>query len=167
VYIGSAPAPLLYVSPGQINFLVPPELPPGPVDLRVALATRSGPAVQLVLAASSPALFQSDPEFAVAVWREDVVTVYATGLGSTVPAAVGGELARGPAPLEKLSSLRVEIAGTELPPEAVLYAGAAPGFAGLYQIDMRMPKGAEPDPEIRISVSGNRSPAGVRLRTPK
>jgi uncharacterized protein (TIGR03437 family) len=165
VYVGSAAAPLLYVSPNQINFLVPAGIGAGPAELRVTLESRGGPAVQLMLDEVSPALFMADPEFAIAQWQDGVVILYATGLGRTVPPTLSGQLAKAAALIEKLESFRVELAGTELSPDAILYAGAAPGFAGLYQINLRMPESIEPNPEIRISLSGMKSPAGVRLRT--
>lgn len=167
VYVGSAAAPLLYVSPNQINFLVPAGMAAGPTDLRVTLEARSGPTVPLVLGEVSPALFMADPEFAVTQWQDGVVILYATGLGRTVPATLSGQLVKVAAQIEKLESFRVEIAGVELPPDAILYAGSAPGFAGLYQINVRVPEHLPHDPEIRISISGLKSPAGVRLRTPK
>ena len=164
VAIGITQVPLLYVSPTQINFLVPAGIATGPSELRVWLEARAGSAVQIVIGEVSPALFQADPEFAVSASRGGVTTLYATGLGRTTPRLLNGELAKGPAPLERLDSFRVEIGGVELPPDAVLYAGAAPGFAGLYQINVRLPEGMQGDPEIRISVSGFKSPTGVKLQ---
>ena len=167
VVVGAAVAPLLYVSPAQINFLVPSDIAPGPADVRVTLDARAGPAVRIVLGEVSPALFQADPELAVAVWQEGVVTLWATGLGRTVPPLPSGQLAQAAAAIEKLAVFRVEIGGVELPADAVLYAGAAPGFAGLYQINVRVPDEMPSDPEIRIRVGDSRSPAGVKIRTPR
>lgn len=167
VLVGASPARLLYVSPGQINFLIPSEIELGSAELRVTLDALPGPAVRLPIAEAAPALFQADPEYAVATWQDDVVSLYATGLGRTAPPLRNGQLAPVPLPLEKLSSFRVEVGGTELQPEAVLYAGAAPGFAGLYQINVRMREMPDPDPEVRISIGAARSPEGVKLKIPR
>src|SRR4051794_23283358 len=66
VTVGGISAPLLYVSPGQINFLVPPTLLPGTAKLRVSIDSRYGPEVSVRVASFSPALFQMDPEYALA-----------------------------------------------------------------------------------------------------
>jgi uncharacterized protein (TIGR03437 family) len=62
VIVGSMLASLTYVSPTQINFLVPPNLIPGTVNLNVVVDSWSGPMVQIQLAAASPALFQLDAQ---------------------------------------------------------------------------------------------------------
>ena len=167
VLVGSSQAPLLYVSPNQINFLVPSEIGTGPTDVRVTLDARAGPAVRIMLGETSPTLFHADPEFAVAVWQDDVVILYATGLGPVVPPLASGQLAKSAAPIEKLGAFRVEIGGIELAPEAIIYAGAAPGFAGLYQINVRVPGGISADPEVRIAIGESKSPAGVKIRNPR
>jgi uncharacterized protein (TIGR03437 family) len=176
VIVGGLPAPLLYVSPGQVNFLVPADLQSGRTDVRLVLDARNGPTVQLQLADVSPALFQADPEFVVAARADgsvitpkspahpgEVVVLYATGLGSTRPAAASGEIVRSAARLERLAEFRVTVGDQAVPAEDVLYAGAAPGFAGVYQINLRLPGTLEANPEIRIGFRENRSPAGVRI----
>jgi len=72
VVIGGYPAPLLYVSPTQINFLVPAQVSPGISDLRVVLDNRYGPGIRVAIRDAAPALFAMDPEYA---WA----TVAATG----------------------------------------------------------------------------------------
>jgi uncharacterized protein (TIGR03437 family) len=55
------------------------------------------------------------------------------------------------------------INGTALAPSSILYAGVAPGFAGLYQVDVRLPDQLPANPEIRLGVAGIMSPAGLIL----
>jgi uncharacterized protein (TIGR03437 family) len=167
---------VLYVSPEQINFLIPSELMPGRTDLWLALNSRSGPTVRLQLADVSPALFQADPEFVVAARSDgsvitpkspaqpgEVVILYATGLGRTRPDAATGEIVRRAARLERIAGFRVTVGDQAVPTEDVLYAGAAPGFAGVYQINLRLPAALTANPEIRIGFGEDRSPAGVRI----
>ena len=100
----------------------------------------------------------------------EVVVLYASGLGlpkGTVPE--DGELASvGPQGLEgitlkRLKDLRVLVAGEPLDPAQILYAGLAPGFAGVYQINLRLPEALAPDPELRIGLGELLGPAGLKL----
>ncbi|MGH9719272.1 MAG: hypothetical protein ACRD8O_03610, partial [Bryobacteraceae bacterium] len=106
VFVGGLRAHLLYVSPQQVNFLVPYSLLAGQVDFRVDRDGTRGPTVRLTLAETAPALFQLDPETALAahadgsvVTREapaqpdEVIVLYATGLGRTSPDPIAGQLA--------------------------------------------------------------------------
>jgi uncharacterized protein (TIGR03437 family) len=46
----------------------------------------------------------------------------------------------------------------------VLYAGQAPGYAGLYQVNVQLPdRDFDHDPEVRVEVDGLRSQPGFRL----
>jgi uncharacterized protein (TIGR03437 family) len=176
VIVGEVPAPVLYVSPTQVNFLVPSELQAGRVRLRLVLDGRNGPTVDLQLAEVSPALFQADPEFVVAARSDgsvitpkspaqsgEVVILYATGLGDTRPRPASGEIVQRASRLERLGAFRVTVGDLTVPVEDILYAGAAPGFAGVYQINLRLPATLPPNPEIRIGFGDDRSPAGIRI----
>ena len=112
VLVGGIAAPLLYVSPGQINFVVPAQFRAGITDIRVQLDNRYGPSIRVALNDSAPALFGVDPEFALSAKATtgelltfdnpgrsgDVITLYATGLGQTTPPIVSGELLQQPVP---------------------------------------------------------------------
>jgi uncharacterized protein (TIGR03437 family) len=45
----------------------------------------------------------------------------------------------------------------------VEYAGAAPGFIGVYQINLKLPDRIGPNPEVRIALGDRISPPGLRL----
>jgi len=69
---------------------------------------------------------------------DELLTLYATGLGPTKPALSPGELFT-TSPLSVLSSpLRVMVNGV---PAEVLYAGGYPGTEDTYQVNFRMPSG--------------------------
>jgi uncharacterized protein (TIGR03437 family) len=176
VLIGALPANLYYVSPTQINFLVPPNLLPGSVNLYVAVDGLAGPPVSIQLAASSPALFQLDQQNVIATRPDgslittsapaqpgDTVVLYATGLGQTAPPAVYGMLPTQAAILKPGGDFSVQLDGSAVDASAVSYAGVAPGFAGLYQINLTLPASTGGNPEIRIGLAGSSSPSGLRL----
>ncbi len=68
----------------------------------------------------------------------DIVTVFGTGFGSTSPALGTGEIAVAPAPLAS-SSARPMIGEMEVADTDLIYVGAAPNFAGLYQMSFKIP----------------------------
>jgi uncharacterized protein (TIGR03437 family) len=176
VWIGAYPAHIYYVSPGQINVLIPADLRAGRTELRVQLDSPYGPAVPITLTKAAPALFQLDAQTAIAARADgtvataespakpgEVVVLYATGLGETSPALEFAEIPRKAAPLLDLSAFQILVEGKQLDPARVYYAGVAPGFGGLYQINIQLPDDLGPDPEIRIVASGVLSPAGIRI----
>jgi uncharacterized protein (TIGR03437 family) len=176
VLIGNSPAALYYVSPTQINFLVPPDLLPGPVSLYVDVDTVRGPLIQLTLAAAAPGLFQLDSTNAVATLADgsvltpsspakpgDIVELWATGLGRTAPPADGFQLPTTAAPLIAGANLSILLDGTPVHSTAIQYAGVAPGFAGLYQINLALPASTGQNPEIRLQLDGASSIPGVHL----
>ena len=58
-----------FVSPTQVNFLVPSTLSPGPADIQLSVDRRFGEPVRVQLAEFSPALFLLDPRpFWVREW---------------------------------------------------------------------------------------------------
>jgi uncharacterized protein (TIGR03437 family) len=57
----------------------------------------------------------------------------------------------------------VWINGTPVDPVRILYAGVVPGYAGLYQVNLRLPDGSPPNPELRIGWTSQMSPAQLYL----
>ena len=176
VVIGGLAANVLYVSPAQINFLVPTLLKPGHSDLQITLNGIAGPVIPLELAAAAPALFQLDPQTVVATridgsvitndapaHRGDRITLYATGLGETVPPVVYCAVAGRAAQLQRLSEFQLLLDGLPLDSSLILYAGIAPGFAGLYQINVQLPNTVNSNPDLQIGFPDALSPAGVKL----
>lgn len=176
VYVGGFAANLLYISPTQINFLIPYELTAGMVNVAVARQGLAGPTLRVQLNATSPGLFQWRGNYAIAAHLAgnivgpdapakagEIIVIYAVGLGRTVPESSSGRVASGAASILALSQLQVTIAGSPVAAKDILYAGLAPGFAGLYQINLRLPSSVPPDPEIRISVASEISAPRVQL----
>ena len=165
VFIGGNAADLYYVSPTQINFLVPPNMLAVPVSVYVTVDSLRGPVIQLTLGSAAPGLFQLDADNAIATLPDgsvltpsspakpgDVVILWATGLGQTDPMPIYGELPTAAAPLVVGANLSILLDGKAITAGAISYAGIAPGFAGLYQIDFTLPKSTGANPEIRVQV---------------
>jgi uncharacterized protein (TIGR03437 family) len=176
VFVGNIPADLYYVSPTQINFLVPPNKLPVATTIRVTVDGRVGPEIPLMLLPAAPGLFQLDAKNAVATLVSgavltpsapahpgDIVVLYATGLGATVPPAIYGELSMAAASLAPGANLKILLNGAAVDDGAITYAGSAPGFAGLYQINLALPKKVSTNPEIKLVMGKASSIAGVHL----
>jgi len=86
----------------------------------------------------------------------DALVIYCTGLGSVSPPVPAGAAAS----LTQLSStddpVTVTVGGQ---PAKVLFAGLAPGFAGLYQVNVTVPAGiaASPSAPVVLTVDGQSS----------
>jgi len=182
VLANGSPVPLLYVSPGQINLLIPASLVEGSLELRVVREGTAGAAVKLRLDALAPGLYQRDANTVLASHADDsavtaeqparpgeTVTLYATGLGYTVMRLADDQVpvlsdvpASGMA-IQRAADLRVLLNGQPLDASAVLYAGLCPGYAGLYQVKVALPAEAPVHPELRIAFGDLASPEGVKL----
>src|SRR5580658_3758097 len=82
VWINSIPSSLFYISPTQINFLVPYEFTAGTVSLIVTRDGQAGPSVNLELNSTSPGLF---------LWNGSAIAVHLNGviISAASPAAPG------------------------------------------------------------------------------
>lgn len=176
VFVNNYPADLYYVSPTQINFLVPTNLLPQSATVQVLVDSLAGPAVQFTLATAAPALFQLDSQNAVATDATgavltpsspaspgEIVILWATGLGQVTPPVIYGQIPTAAASLVSGASLTILLDGVAVDPSAIAYAGLAPGYAGLYQINLVLPMSTGANPEIRLRLDGAISIAGVHL----
>ena len=179
VYVMDSPAPLLYVSDGQVNFLVPGNQLDGDVKIRVVREGVTGPEVTVTLVDAAPALFQTAAGYAIAAHLDnsliapgspaqagEIIVVYACGLGRTQPNPAPGAIPQSAAVIQRLSDLKVYLGGAALDPASILYAGLTPGSAGLYQINLVLPDNPGTDPEIRVAIADQSSPAGLKLAMP-
>lgn len=174
VLLNQTPANMYFVSPNQVNILIPTSIRPGVVTLQLVNDSIGGPAISINVGSAAPALFQQPGSNIVIathgngplVTREspakrgEIVVLYATGLGATIPAAVPNQIPTGIAPLANLTGFRVLLNNAAVDAKAIQYAGNTPGFAGLFQINLRLPDNAPSSPEIRVGYDGLMSPGG-------
>jgi uncharacterized protein (TIGR03437 family) len=82
----------------------------------------------------------------------EVILIYATGLGAVSPSVASGDAASGAANVT--GNVTVTIGGQ---PAQWQYAGAAPGWVGLYQLNVVVPSGVSGDALVIVSVDGTRA----------
>lgn len=148
--IGSMPARLRLISPGEIQYQIPFELPPGTYDL--TLLPNHSPFAQplqitvtayfpqpAMLATGETAVVHADFSGLVndqspAVPGE-VIHVYYTGLGQVMPPLASGM----PAPEAPPAAVQRNPVCFSAPSSEVVFVGMAPGMVGIYQMDIRLP----------------------------
>jgi len=162
------PVPLLYAGRNQVNFQIPFGLAPGRHELTVENA---GGAAQLplTLSAVAPAIFRAGdgpalihPDGAlVSSGRParpgELLTVFLTGLGPPLGPLPDGVAAPASQPVRIDAVVRVEAGGEEC---EVLFAGFTPGFAGLNQVNFRLPAGVAAG-TVSLRVTANGAASGV------
>jgi uncharacterized protein (TIGR03437 family) len=178
VLINQLPADIYYVSPGQVNVLIPPTVlaMAGPATVQLENQGLYGPPISIMVATAAPVLFQSDASTVVATHGNgplvtadapaqpgEVVILYATGLGPTEPATAAHEIPAAAASIVDRTDFQIVLNGVPVDPRLVLYAGVTPGFAGLYQINLYLPADCPANPEVRIGYGRSLSPAGSVL----
>ena len=192
--IGGRRAPLFTVTENQINAQVPRELPPGQARATVILgcgtsSEQRSPEQTVAVAAVSPAFFNFpvDPDGRNPVVAlhgggpalvgppglipgvtltpaepGEIITLYGTGFGATDPLLATGQIPGGAAGLA--NEVSFTFGGIAVPSRDVLYEGAAPCCAGLYQFAVRLPT-VVPDGNAAVmaTVQGVTTPEGPFL----
>ena len=174
VLLGGEPSPLLYVGETQINAQVPYEIAGrSSVQLAVSYGSIDSPRATLAVSPARPALFLIPGSRSAIVLNEDgrlnsasqparlgeSVTLFGTGQGETSPPSGTGQMA------PVMSAHRIEEVSVMVGGSAaeVVSAGLAPGFAGVFLIQVRIPDTATTGEETPVSVTiqGESSPTGV------
>jgi uncharacterized protein (TIGR03437 family) len=140
-----------YVSPTQINFLIPSDMNTnGPVTVVVRNPAGANTAVPITLQANAPQLFTLDGTRVTGTHANgtllgktsaaapgETIVVYGTGLGATSPALTAGQVPTVAASLATLP--QVTIGGLAA---TVSFAGVVAGTGGVYQINVQVPAAA-------------------------
>lgn len=157
VRVNGQPAPLFFVSPGQINLLVPQGTLTGNAVIEVEFgSTVSRGSVSLV--GMAPAIFTSNAQGTgapAAVATKDGVVYTSVGNPDGAPVGIDpldylvlfGTGFRG----ASITTIEITIGGINAP---VLYSGAQGGFAGLDQINTQIPPGIKGLVDLVVSING-------------
>src|SRR5262249_41226323 len=84
-------------------------------------------------------------------------------LGATLPAQIPNQVAVAAAQIAAKNQFQVLLNGVAVDASRILYVGAAPGTAGVYQINLLLPDDVPKNPEIRITTIERASPPGRLL----
>jgi uncharacterized protein (TIGR03437 family) len=170
VTVNNTPAPLFYSTPGQLGIQIPFDVT-GTATIRVTVAGQTSAPRTFAIDTVAPGIFTTtaDGRGTAAVLHQDgvtpvtaqnpahpneVVIFFVTGLGILAPPLATGE----PATLNRVGNPVVTIDGSSA---EILFAGAAPGFVGLNQINLRIPPNTRTAANIPVVVtmSGKQSNA--------
>ncbi|MBM3746694.1 MAG: hypothetical protein FJW34_12940 [Acidobacteria bacterium] len=140
VMIGTPPvaAPLLYVSPTQVNLQLPSSVDTGQHVAEVRVGGKAVARGSVTVIPVAPGVFAAvAPDGRLnRVRAGQTLTVYATGQGEVAPAVADGT----PAPARPLPVTPVNpdvFIGYKSAP--VLFSGLAPGWIGLWQLNVAVP----------------------------
>ncbi len=155
VLLDGEPVPLFFVRTDQVNAQATYRLDGlTTTEIQIIFEGEASNVVTVPVAPSAPGFFTmpDDRTQVIAILPDgslnsaanpaqpgDIIVMYATGEGQTVPPGEDGKLAEPPFP-EPVLPVEVVIGAL---PANVLYFGAAPDFTGLVQINAEIPEGLE------------------------
>jgi uncharacterized protein (TIGR03437 family) len=174
VFLAGEQLPLLFAGGGQINAVMPYDVP---VNSRQQLLVQKGSAISIpqpvVIAPALPAIITQNGEGTgaalIAVYKADgtalpnnspvtggdVIVLYCSGLGAVNPPVAAGSQT----PLQPLSKTVAAVTVTiGQQPAAVQFSGLTPLFAQLYQVNVQIPSGLPSGSAVlTMSESGQQS----------
>jgi len=187
VRVGGVLAPLLYVSPTQINFQVPWQVccPGGGVPVTVSGAFSVSNVFTMSVEPYGPAIFFIDfltGQGAVVIantntyaaplgsvpgasarpaFRGEILTLYCIGLGPVTNMPSSGTAASSDPLSRVLDPVQVRVGGIIVP---AIFAGLAPGFVGMYQVNFQIPFNAPIGNFIPLAVTVANLPLSFPVR---
>jgi uncharacterized protein (TIGR03437 family) len=166
VTVNGISAPIYLASPTQLNILVPYAVTGTTATIVVTNNGVPSNSAVVPLALTAPGVFSQDSSGVGAgvvvhsnnslvttsnpAKRGEAVSIYLTGLGAVTPAVADGTAGQS-SPLSRCNeTVTVAIENVNA---AVSYAGLAPGFPGLYQINTTIPGGLVSSGNMGLAVT--------------
>lgn len=176
VLINGVAAPLFFVSPSQINFQFPWEaLGQAQMTITVTASGLTSPPQTVAMTPLAPAIFsinqQGKGQGAILISasgemaapagsvpgraarparRGEYISIYCTGLGAVSNPPANGAAAAASLLSSTTTPATVTIGGQ---PARVDFAGLAPGFVGLYQVNAEVPTNAAAGDAVPVVIS--------------
>jgi uncharacterized protein (TIGR03437 family) len=147
-----------YVSPTQVNFLLPSDASPTSYQVQVRNPAGISTAMPMTVQANAPQMLTLDGKYVAATHADgstvgkaglipstattpaapgETIVLYATGCGSTSPALTPGQVPTQASSL--VTAPQVSIGGAAA---TLMSASVVPGTGGLYQLNVQVPAGA-------------------------
>jgi uncharacterized protein (TIGR03437 family) len=155
-------APLIYVSPTQVNFQAPVETYSGRGGVIVRTGYGQNISVPIDVLHTAPELFVMGERTAIALNQDgklntqanpaavgSIVTLFLTGQGPTNPYSASGWQAPADPLARVVSNKKAFVAGREA---KVHYLGLTPGYAGLAQANVEIPPGLTGELAVKVQV---------------
>jgi uncharacterized protein (TIGR03437 family) len=171
VLLGGQPLPLYFTSSSQIAAVVPYNIAPSSVQqVIVQNGTAASQPETVNVAAAQPGVFTQDqsgtgpgaiqgqkpggiPALNTAANPAsvgDALLIYCTGLGTVSPPVPAGAAASTSVLSYTDNPVTVTVGGKDA---QVLFAGLAPGWVALYQVNVLVPPGITPGPSVPVVVT--------------
>jgi uncharacterized protein (TIGR03437 family) len=166
VSINGKAAAVRFISTGQVNVQAPADTSTGPVAVTLTNCGGTSDAITITKQTVDPgmlAITVNNKSYLGAFTLGgaltgnpnspakpgDVIVAYGIGFGDTNPVVAPGTITAA-SPLPLLSGFSVKF-GTS-PDPSPIYAGLGPGFVGLYQFDLTVPKLADGDYQMTFQI---------------
>ena len=175
IAVNGLAAPIFYASPSQINFQIPFETAAGTASVSLTVNGAVAGTAVVPIQNIAPGLF-TEPGGGAAALNQDgsvnfpgrpatagsEIAVFLTGLGPVEPVVGTGAAA----PASLLSTTKSAVSAfIGYMPAPVKFAGLAPGFAGLYQVNLIVPQLPGGQYSLQVSIGGvSSNAAGIDVR---
>jgi uncharacterized protein (TIGR03437 family) len=177
VQVNGVAAPVLYASSTQINFQIPWETKPGSATVVMSVNGFTSATVNITVQTAAPGLFVQGSHAIVQnsdfslntsgnpAKAASTIMAYLTGAGAVSPQPADGAAAGSGSDLSNVTPAVTATIGGQT--ASVSFAGLAPDFVGLWQVNIVVPTGlTQGDYPLAVTVGGQTSNAANVSVTP-